>query len=160
MTNATVETAIGAAVIAAAVGFFAYAYTAAGQGQTGDGYRLIAEFDNTGSVKTGTDVRIAGLKVGTVIAQELNPENFQAKLTLAIDSRIKLPDDTGAKVNSEGLLGAMFVQLDPGGSGTLLKDGDQLSSTQGAVDIWSLISEAMFKPKSGGNGKAPEPQPQ
>ena len=160
MANATVETVIGAAVVAAALSFFAYAYTATGQGKGTDGYRLIAEFDNVGSVATGTDVRIAGLKVGTVIGQELNPENFQAKLTLAIDSRIKLPDDTGAKINSEGLLGAMFVQVDPGGSGTLLKDGDLLSQTQGAVDIWTLISETMFKDKSAKPQSGAEPPPQ
>ena len=149
MSNATAETAIGAAVIATAIGFFAYAYAASGQGEGGDGYRLVAEFDNAGSVATGTDVRIAGLKVGTVVAQELNPENFQAKLTLAIEAKIVLPDDSAARVSSEGLLGAMFIAVEPGGSPTPFKDGDQLSLTQGAVDIWSLISDAMFKPKPG-----------
>lgn len=155
MKNTTVETAIGALVILIAAGFFVFAYTTSGAGGTKSGYTLKAEFDNIAGVNTGTDVRLAGIKVGTVLAQTLNPENYQAVVTMAIDPKVKLTDDTTAKVTSEGLLGANFIALDPGGSETLLADGGQITNTQGAVDIWTLISTAMFdsgKGKGGGGG--------
>jgi phospholipid/cholesterol/gamma-HCH transport system substrate-binding protein len=155
MKNTTVETAIGALVVVIAAGFFAFAYTTSGKGNTTGGYRLKAEFDNIAGVNTGTDVRLAGIKVGTVVNQMLNTENFQAVVTMSIDPKVKLTDDTTAKVTSEGLLGSNFIALDPGGSDVILADGGQITNTQGAVDIWTLISTAMFdsgKGKGGGGG--------
>ena len=126
-------------------------------------------------VNTGTDVRLAGIKVGTVTAEVLNPENYQAVITMAIDPKISLSDDTTAKITSEGLLGSNFIAIEPGGSETKLAEGGRIAYTQGAVDIWSLISQAMFdksktdepppdggKPPAGGD-KAPsaeEPAPE
>ena len=104
-------------------------------------------------VHTGTDVRLAGIKIGTVVAQKLNPENYQAEITMAIDPAIKLTEDSSAKVTSEGLLGASFIALDPGGSETFIADGGVISNTQGAVDIWTLISTAMFEGKGGKDAK-------
>ena len=155
MKNTTVETAIGALVILIAAGFFAFAYTTSGKGNTTGGYTLKAEFDNIAGVNTGTDVRLAGIKVGTVVGQTLNTENYQAVVTMSIDPKVKLTDDTTAKVTSEGLLGSNFIALDPGGSEVVLADGGQITNTQGAVDIWTLISTAMFdsgKGKGGGGG--------
>ncbi len=91
---------------------------------------------------------MAGIKIGTVTAQSLNPENFQAQITMSIDPAVQLTDDTSAKVTSEGLLGSKFISLEPGGSETKLAAGGVITYTQGAVDIWSLISQAMFD-KSG-----------
>src|SRR5262245_19629637 len=152
MKNTTVETAIGALVILIAAGFFAFAYTTSGKGSTTSGYKLTAQFDNIAGVNTGTDVRLAGIKIGTVVGQTLDPDNYQAVVTMTIDPKVKLTDDTTAKVTSEGLLGSNFIALDPGGSETLLADGGQITNTQGAVDIWSLISAAMFDKGKGGGG--------
>lgn len=171
MKNTTVETAIGALVILIAAGFFLFAYSTSGAGTASGGYTLRAEFDNVAGVNTGTDVRLAGIKVGTVVSQTLNPDNYQAVVTMTIDPKLKLTDDTTAKITSEGLLGSNFVALDPGGSETLLADGGEIVNTQGAVDIWSLISRAMFEGKGTGGGSgekpaettappAPETQPQ
>ena len=155
MKNSTVETLIGALVVIIAFGFFLFAYNTSGKGEHSAGYRVSAEFENVEGVNVGTDIRMAGIKIGTVTAQALNPDNFQAVVTMAIDSNIKLADDTSAKVTSEGLLGAKFIALDAGGSETKLAEGGVINYTQGAVDIWSLISQAMFD-KSG--AKAPEPE--
>ncbi len=153
MKNSTVETIIGALVIAIALVFFMFAYNSSGKGGYGSGYHVNAEFDNVEGINVGTDVRMAGIKIGTVTAQKLNPENFQAVLTMAIDPAVILADDTSAKITAEGLLGSKFVALDAGGSETKLAEGGVITYTQGAVDIWSLISQAMFD-KSG--AKAPE----
>ena len=155
MNNSTVETIIGAAVVAVAGLFFAYAYNASGAAEGRGGYRVIAEFDNIEGVNTGTDVRMAGIKIGTVVEQTLNPESYQAVVTMSIDPKVQISEDSTAKITSEGLLGAKFVALEPGGSDTKLKDGDVLSYTQGAIDIWTLISKSMFDKT---NAEAPTPQ--
>src|SRR3954462_6535108 len=110
--NTTVETAIGAAVILIAIIFFGFAYATSGKSEGSGGYTLTAEFDNAAGVHTGTDVRLAGIKIGTVTDQRLNPENYQADITMAIDPKIVLTDDTTAKITSEGILGATFIALE------------------------------------------------
>lgn len=144
MKDNLVETAIGAAVIVIAAIFFVFAYTSSGIGKAQGGYRVTAEFDNVEGINVGSDVRMAGIKVGTVTAQSLNTESWQAVLTFSMDPSVKLAEDTTAKITSEGLLGSKFVALDPGGSDVMLADGGTITYTQGAVDIWKLIAEAMF----------------
>ncbi|MGH6854190.1 MAG: outer membrane lipid asymmetry maintenance protein MlaD [Aestuariivirga sp.] len=148
MKNATVETLIGAAVIVIAAAFFLFAYQSSGKSNAAGGYRLLAEFDNAEGINVGTDVRMAGVKVGTVIGQTLNHQNFQAAITLLIDPALQLTEDVTAKVTSEGLLGAKFISLEQGGADAKLADGGTIQYTQGAVDIWALIGQAMFE-KSG-----------
>ena len=85
MNNSTVETLIGAVVIVIAGAFLAFAYNTPGMGQKSAGYLITAEFDNVEGVNVGSDIRMAGIKIGTVTAQSLNPENFQAQITMSID---------------------------------------------------------------------------
>lgn len=155
MKNSTVETLIGAAVVAIAAVFFLFAYQTSGEGRASNGYRLLAEFDNAEGINIGTDVRVAGVKVGTVTGFDLNAENFLAKVTMQLDDKVKLTEDATAKVSAEGLLGSKFISLEQGGADVMLADGGFISNTQGAVDIWSLISQAMFERggnKTGGDG--------
>jgi len=156
MNNTAVEAAIGALVIVVAAAFFVFVYLTSGGSPVRNAYSLSAEFDNVAGVNTGTDVRVAGIKVGTVTGEILNSENYQAHLVMAIDRAVKLSDDSTAKITSEGLLGSNFIALEPGGSETILADGGQIANTQGAVDIWTLISQAMFDSAKGkdkgGNG--------
>jgi phospholipid/cholesterol/gamma-HCH transport system substrate-binding protein len=147
--NATkLETLVGAVVILAALGFFIFAAKASGFGSSNSGYHVNAQFDNVDGVAIGSDVRVAGIKVGTVIGQHLDPKSYQAQIDMVIQPQIQLADDTSAKITSEGLLGSKFVALEPGGADEKLKEGSTISYTQGSVDIWSLISQAMFS-KSG-----------
>jgi phospholipid/cholesterol/gamma-HCH transport system substrate-binding protein len=153
------ESLVGAAVIALAIGFFFYASKTAGVGgAVSSGYHVIAEFDNAEGINVGTDVRLAGIKIGTVTRQNLNPENYMARLELTLDPKVSLSDDTAAKVTSEGLLGAKFISMEPGGSETKLAEGSTMSLTQGAVDIWSLISSAMFDKAKSAPATAPTPE--
>lgn len=153
-SSTTFETIVGAAVIALAVGFFAFASKTTGIGGSGtNGYKVIAEFDNAEGINVGTDVRLAGVKIGSVTGQSLNLENYMARIEMTLDPKILLSDDTAAKVTSEGLLGGKFIAMDPGGSELKLAEGSMMSITQGAVDIWSLISQAMFD--KSGNKPAP-----
>jgi phospholipid/cholesterol/gamma-HCH transport system substrate-binding protein len=157
MSNNTVETVIGAVVVAIAALFFAYAYNTSGAAEGRGGYRINAEFDNIEGVNPGTDVRMAGIKIGTVVEQTLNPDNYQAHVTMSIDPKVSITEDTTAKITSEGLLGSKFVSLEPGGSDVKLKDGDTISYTQGAIDIWTLIGKAMFEKTGGQSGEQVPP---
>ena len=145
MKNSVVETIIGAGVIAIAAVFFVFAYTTSGIGKGAGGYHLTAEFENVEGINIGSDIRLAGIKIGAVTRQELDPQSFQARIVMSISNDVKLPDDSTAKVTSEGLLGGKFVAIEPGGSEELLKDGDQISYTQGAIDLWGLINQFMFE---------------
>ena len=98
-------------------------------------------------MSVGTDVRVAGVKIGSVVDFTLNPENFQANVVMELDPKVKLTEDATAKVTAEGLLGSKFISLEQGGAETMLAAGGVISNTQGAVDIWSLISQAMFENK-------------
>ena len=161
MKSDVLETLVGAAVVAVALAFLGFAWVSTGIGGTSGGYRVSAQFDNIDGINIGTDVRIAGIKVGTVVGQSLDPKSYQARLVMQLKQGVNLADDTSAKVTSEGLLGAKFVALDPGGSEGKLKDGSEISYTQGSVDMWNLISQAMFAKGKGADapsGAAP-PKP-
>jgi phospholipid/cholesterol/gamma-HCH transport system substrate-binding protein len=162
LKNSIVETLIGTAVVLIAAAFFIYAYQASDKAAAAGSYRVSAEFDNAEGVSVGTDVRIAGVKIGSVVDFTLNAENFLANVVMDIDPSVKLTEDATAKVTAEGLLGSKFISLEQGGAETLLAAGGVISNTQGAVDIWSLISQAMFEknsaqPPASGTPETPTP---
>ncbi|NNF80045.1 MAG: outer membrane lipid asymmetry maintenance protein MlaD, partial [Rhizobiales bacterium] len=132
-------------VIGLAVAFFTFAYTTGGVGKGAGGYTIVAEFENAAGINTGSDVRMSGVKIGTVLSQELDPTSYQAVLKLSVDPRVKLPDDSTAKITSEGILGSNFVALEVGGSETMLASGDKIENTQGSIDLFGLISQFINK---------------
>ena len=145
MKNTLVETVVGLAVIGLAVAFFTYAFTLSGAGTGTGGYKIVAEFENAAGISSGSDVRMSGVKIGTVLTQELDPASYQAVLTLTVDPKVKLPSDSTAKITSEGILGGNFVALEVGGAEEMLKDGDKIENTQGSIDIFGLISQFISK---------------
>lgn len=147
MGNNLSETLIGALVIVVAVGFVAYGYSVADVG-TVQGYDVQAKFDRVDGLATGADVRVAGIKVGSVTSQELAPETFQAIVHMNIANDIKLPDDSNIKVASEGLLGGSYLSIEPGGSADNLKNGGEIQFTQGSVDLLSVVGQALFSPEA------------
>lgn len=145
MKNSLVETLVGAAVIVLAAGFFTFAYTTGDVGKGTGGYTVIAEFENAAGISTGSDVRMSGVKVGIVLAQDLDPASYQAVLKLSVDPKVKLPADSTAKITSEGILGGNFVALEVGGSETMIKDGGKIENTQGSIDLFGLIGQFINK---------------
>ena len=119
---------------------------------------MIASFDNASGLSAGTDVRMAGVKIGTVAANDLDPETFLAKVTMNIDDNIKLPTDTSARIIPDGLLGGNFVSLEPGGEEELIKDGGVINFTQGSINVVDLLGRFIFSaaeaagPKDEGGG--------
>ncbi|MDX2233385.1 MAG: outer membrane lipid asymmetry maintenance protein MlaD [Hyphomonadaceae bacterium] len=146
------ETILGAIVAAVAIGFLGFAITRAGSAEAAGGYELFARFQRADGVAVGSDVRISGVKVGAVREVALDPETFYAKVTLTLDPVVKLPDDSSAKVASDGLLGGAYVSLDAGGSEAILTPGSEILNTQGSVDLLSLLAAAAGGGSGGGAG--------
>jgi len=145
MKGNAIETMIGAVVILIAVGFFTFVYKTADVRAGSGGYQLVAQFESINGITSGSDVRVSGIKVGSVVSQILNTETYEAVVTLAINPEVKLPTDTSAKVTSDGLLGDKFISIEPGGDEEMLGDGARIEHTQGALDIFGLISTFLFK---------------
>jgi phospholipid/cholesterol/gamma-HCH transport system substrate-binding protein len=139
------EVAAGAIVLTVAAIFLGYAVLHSGHGAvTAEGMLLRASFDRIDGLANGADVRIAGVKVGTVTDSRIDPASFAAQLTLRVDRALKLPVDTSAEITSEGLLGGKYVSLVPGGSDKLLTDGSKITETQGSVSLESLLGKFIF----------------
>ena len=96
------EVLTGAAVLVIAGGFLTYAVGHSGRSISA-GYPLHANFDNISGLSVGSDVRIGGVKVGSVTDQRINPQTYLAEVTLAVNNEIKLPKDSSAEVTSDGL---------------------------------------------------------
>ena len=152
MKNSMVETAIGAIVVAIATGFFIFMYSVGGLGGHSSGYQVSASFGTVKGVTVGTDVRMAGIKIGSVTAQTLDRDTYRATIVMDVDSTVKLPENSTAKIASESLLGGNFVSLEPGGSDTMIESGGEIAFTQDPVDIFGLVSQFVL----GSNNKKPE----
>lgn len=161
-----VESLIGAVVLAVAGVFLAYVYTSVGADDGVDGYEVVADFNSVDGLVEGADVRMSGIKIGSISAMELDAETFTARVHLNLRDDVKLPDDSSAKVTSEGLLGGNYLTIEPGGSDKNLADGSRIARTQGSVNVMDLFAQAIFsatgaKPaEGGGSSPAPAPAPQ
>ena len=136
------ETIVGAAVIVVAALFLAYAYTVSGGGLERGAYKLSAQFGRVDGVSVGSEVRIAGVKVGTVAANALDPQTYEAKLVLNVASGVGVPEDSVAKIVSDGLLGGAHVAIEPGASEVMLEAGEAITITQGSVDLLGIAVRA------------------
>src|SRR3954463_10689116 len=138
------ELSTGAIVILVALGFLAYALINTGRSSTTGGIRLSAQFSNIGTVATGGDVRVAGVKVGSVTGVRIDPQSYMAILDFTVRSDIKLPTDSSAVISTGGLLGTSFVSLAPGGADKDLQDGGTITITQSATNLEDLLGKFIF----------------
>jgi phospholipid/cholesterol/gamma-HCH transport system substrate-binding protein len=143
MAENTSEVIVGGVVLAAAVGFLVFAGNATGLsvGSTTGDYPLIASFRSAEGISLGTDVRLAGVKIGSVTSLDLNRETFRADVTVSVETEVTIPEDSSIAVSSEGLLGGSFVEIIPGGSLFNLEPGGEIEDTQGAVSLIGLLSK-------------------
>lgn len=140
MRNNLVETLMGAVVLAITGGFLYFAFSNSSVGAA-NGTTYFARFDKVDGLAIGGEVKISGINVGTVTGQRLDEETYSAIVEINIASSIKLPEDTFAKITSEGLLGGNYLVLDPGGSDVMLEPGDEIVETQGSVDFLGLLDK-------------------
>jgi phospholipid/cholesterol/gamma-HCH transport system substrate-binding protein len=137
----------GAAVLLVAAFFLVFAVAHSGR-SAAPGYKLRAQFDHVDGLSVGADVRIAGVKVGSVQDMGIDPTTFLANVTFTVRDTIKLPKDTGAEVTSEGLLGGKFLNLSPGGATAELRPGDLITVTQSSISLEQLLGKFIFSATS------------
>jgi phospholipid/cholesterol/gamma-HCH transport system substrate-binding protein len=137
------EIGVGAVVLAAAGAFLVYALAHTGGLMGKRGYALSAQFGDVGALAPGADVRVAGVKVGTVTGIVLDSKTYQAKASVLINSDVQLPADSTVKITQDSLLGGEHLSVEPGGSLQNLKPGQSFQNVQGAVDLFGLIGQVL-----------------
>ncbi len=120
------------------------------------GYRVTAKFDNIGGLKPKAAVKSAGVVVGRVDSITFDDQTFQARVTLALESRYRFPRDSSLKILTSGLLGEQYIGLEAGAGEKLLAAGDSVTMTQSAVVLENLIGQFLFNQAAdSGGGSSP-----
>lgn len=143
MQKNIIETLMGAVVLLVAGVFLAFAYKGSGL-RIEDGYVIKANFANASGIALGSDVRVGGIKIGTVSDLTLDSESYEAVVFMQIRSATKLPKDSSASVVSSGLLGEKYIQITPGGDEKMLAGGGKIEFTQSAINLEEMIGKFMF----------------
>jgi len=141
MKENVAEAFIGGVVVLVAAAFFVFMGQNSGLSGGSDQYELTAKFRSAEGVVVGSDVRMAGVKIGSVTGIELDPVTYLAATRFTVAQDVKIPDDSEAGIASEGLLGGAFVEVSPGGSEFMLASGDEVINTQSAVSLLQLLMQ-------------------
>jgi phospholipid/cholesterol/gamma-HCH transport system substrate-binding protein len=137
------ELVAGAVVLLVAVGFLGYAVVNTGRTTT-SGYRLTANFERIDGLAAGSDVALAGVKIGRIVSTRIDPKTYQAQIDFTVQNDVKLPTDSSAEIDSDGLLGGKVLALVPGGADKMLADGGRITITQSAVSLEQLLGKFIF----------------
>jgi phospholipid/cholesterol/gamma-HCH transport system substrate-binding protein len=143
MNQRMVEIGMGAVMLLLGLSAI-YTVYASSQVTTSTGYTVSVRFNKVGGLGEGNAVRIAGLQVGTIVGQKLDPETYDAVLDLTIRNEVKLPVDTEAEVSSDGLLGGKFILLTPGKSKDAIPPGGKITKAKGVVALEELVGRMIF----------------
>ena len=143
MNKKPVETIMGIVVLAVATLFMAFAYNVSDL-QVVKGYEIGARFLKVGGLNTGADVRINGVKIGTVLSQKINPEDYMVDVRMSISPEIALPEDSVISVAGDGLMGDKFIKIEPGKSGETISPGTIASNTKDAKSLEDMVGEIIF----------------
>ncbi|MAP24655.1 MAG: outer membrane lipid asymmetry maintenance protein MlaD [Rickettsiales bacterium] len=143
MQSQFVEALIGTFVLALAGYILWFGYTKADT-QVANGYKVSGFFTKVDGINKGSDVKMSGIKVGTVSGLEIDPKSFMAKVMIQLPTNLKVPLDSSLAVVSDGLLGGKYLAITPGGDEENLKDGDVIEHTQSSINLESLIGQMVF----------------
>ncbi len=143
MTRNVIETVLGAVVLIVAGLFLAFAYNTTDIRPV-TGYTVTARFNAVDGLTQGSDVRVGGVKIGSVVAQTVDMTDFRAVVRMTIRPDIRLPDDSTATVASEGLLGGKYIRIDPGASPTMLADNGELTKTKDIISLEEMLGKVIF----------------
>ena len=163
--NNIAETLIGAGVVAVALVLAALAYYRTGSGGV-SGYEINAKLSKADGLAVGTDVRLAGIKVGTVSDMTLDPKTYLVTVHMNIQHDVQLPVDSSILVTQAGFLGGQYLSITPGGEDKMMIAGATFENAQGSIDVMGLVgrfatggstSNVPPPPKSQGPVRAPDP---
>jgi phospholipid/cholesterol/gamma-HCH transport system substrate-binding protein len=159
MNRNAVETVMGAVVLVVAAVFLFFAYTTS-QVRAVSGYEVSANFDRVEGLRDGSDVRISGIKVGSIISQTLDPKDYVAIVKMSIDPTIKIPVDSVATITSSGLLGDKYLSIVPGAEDEFVKPGGAIVHTTPPISLESLIGQFIYSGGGGGGQQQKQPNGQ
>jgi phospholipid/cholesterol/gamma-HCH transport system substrate-binding protein len=146
MRTNVLEAIMGAVVLGIASFFLIFAYTSS-QGNTASGYPLAANFDRVDGLSVGNDIRVSGVKVGTISNISIDSETYLAHVVFSVRDDIKLPVDSVAEIVSESLMGGKYIALVPGGDEKVLTSGEEISYTQSSISFENLLGKYLFSGK-------------
>ncbi|MBM3589793.1 MAG: outer membrane lipid asymmetry maintenance protein MlaD [Alphaproteobacteria bacterium] len=143
---------VGTIVLGIAITFFTISFKSS-KISSDNGYKILAKFDNADGINIGSDIKISGVKIGTISEQNLDAESFQAVLKFNIYNHIKIPTDSSAKIVSEGLLGSKYIAITPGGDDEFMKEGQEINFTQSSINFEELLGKFIFNGKDNNEKK-------
>jgi phospholipid/cholesterol/gamma-HCH transport system substrate-binding protein len=143
MSRNIIETGMGAIVILVAAVFLVFSYSVSDL-RPAQGYDIIAKFNAVDGLTVGSDVRVAGVKVGTVVDERIDQSEYRAVITMKINHNIELADDTGVRISSAGILGGKYVKLEPGSSKQMVATGGELTNTKDVISLEELLGKVIF----------------
>lgn len=143
MRRNAVETVLGAVVLLVA-GIFLFFAASTAEIRTNGGYDLTAKFYKVGGLAAGSDVRINGIKVGSVASLHLDPQTYDAVATLSIQPGTQVPTDTVAAIGSAGVLGDKYVRLEPGNDKQMLAPGGTIKKTREFRSLEDQVGDIIF----------------
>ncbi len=150
------DTVIGAGVILIGAALLVLAYYGVGGRASTAGYNLTAAFNKADGIGLGSDVRLSGVSIGRVVAQSLD-DRFRAVVTMRLPPSIELPDDSAAVIQTDGLLGAKYISLQPGADEDNLKPGQQIRYTQDSMNVQDLLELIIAQGEAKRNDATPPP---
>lgn len=142
-TRPLAELVMGFVVIGALALMLVLAVLGTGR-HSDDGYPLVATFDHIDGLDVGSDVRLAGITIGHVASQTVDPKTFKASVRFTVRPDVKLPVDTAAIITSDSLLGGKYIALSPGGDTKMLRSEGVVTETQGSISLEQLLSKFIF----------------
>lgn len=149
MRESLFESIVGLAVVAVAAVFLFFSLSQRSEAAPRDSYELTASFDRVDGIGVGSDVRVAGKKVGVVSSIDLNPKTYRADVSFTLPNEVsyegetvefRVPDDSTAQIATDGLLGGAYLSILIGGSFDTLMPGDQLQYTNSSIDLLSVLA--------------------
>lgn len=143
MRESLFETLIGLGVVAVAGLFLMFSLSQRSDASTADSYDLIARFDRADGVSPGTEVRVAGVKVGAVRSVVLDQKTFKAEATLAIKKDVQIPDESAAQIQSDSLLGGSYIHIQISGMPDNMQPGARFEYTRGSMNVLGILLEAV-----------------
>lgn len=152
MQRHALETLLGAVVLGIAL-YFLFFLQQTTQISDSKSYTIYAKFNRVDGLHIGHDIKLGGIKIGTVSNQEIEPDTFMAKISMRIHNYVKLPIDSSARVIADGLLGDAFIDIQPGGADDNIPDKGYINYTQDAVNLVDLLGRFVFSVTESGGKK-------
>ncbi|HWA45657.1 MAG TPA: outer membrane lipid asymmetry maintenance protein MlaD [Hypericibacter adhaerens] len=153
MKRNAIETMMGAVVLLVAATFLAFAYSSSNVSQV-EGYELLAKFNRVDGISPGSEVRLSGIKVGSVLTTHLDPKTYLAEVRMSILNDVQLPTDSSARILSDGLLGNPYMALEPGADDTMIPPGGEIRKTQDPLNLVDLIGRFIFSSTGSGGSSS------